>query len=508
MNLSILLRLFQWQKLIGLFGLLLCSVIAVIPIAQAGPPNANAVQTCRIKSVSNEVLCGSIKRPLVPRGVPSSEGASASTVDLEIHFVVFPSLSRVAGGAPIFFLAGGPGQSAIELSAAMQGFFSRLNQRRDIVFVDQRGTGKSAPLDCKQAPERLSIQASLDFDRQIGLIRECLKKWALLPYGKPEQLTHFTTIEAMQDLEAVRIALGYQKIDLVGGSYGTRAALEYLRQFPQTTGRVVIDGVAPSDMGLPTSGTVSANAALNLLLEHCAQEATCMQRYPDLKTTWNQLLSSLPKTYQSQNLLTRELESVRIEQSHILNLVRQALYAPGLSRGLPFAIKAASSGRLEPLLALSANMSGGQTTQFSWGMHFAVVCVEDMPKTDPAKAQSDVFGRLYSDVCRSFSSRLLPSEFYEVKPSPVPVLVLSGGSDPVTPPIYGERVAKALGARALHVVAPNLSHGLIGQGCAPDLVHRFLTTKSDLEAIKLETDCLTKIPAPPAFVPYALRGKS
>ena len=163
---------------------------------------------------------------------------------------------------PVFLLAGGPGQSAIAVAASTMALFSRLNNRRDIVFVDQRGTGGSAPLVCPDA-EHESLAEQADPDRQYRLAVECKAQLLKLPYIKSESdLGLFTTSIAVQDLDAVRRELGAERIDLVGASYGTRVALEYQRQFPKAVRRSVIDGVAPPDMALPASFSLDNQAAL------------------------------------------------------------------------------------------------------------------------------------------------------------------------------------------------------------------------------------------------------
>ncbi|MEO9068349.1 MAG: alpha/beta fold hydrolase, partial [Caldimonas sp.] len=200
---------------------------------------------CHVAGIRNGVLCGSVDRPLDP--------ARPQGTRIVVRYVVVPAMARRKLPDPVFLLAGGPGQSAVALAASTMPLFARLNNRRDIVFVDQRGTGGSAPLQC-QDPDHETLAEQADPDRQYRLTMACKAELLKLPYiGTERDLGLFTTWIAVQDLDAVRQALGAARIDLVGGSYGTRVALEYLRQFPAAVRRTVIDGVAPPDMALPAS---------------------------------------------------------------------------------------------------------------------------------------------------------------------------------------------------------------------------------------------------------------
>lgn len=406
-------------------------------------------------------------------------------------------------GGRVFFLAGGPGQSAISLAGKVFPLFARLNQNRDIVFVDQRGTGLSAPLQCKNSIKSLAL-ANTTLDAQVKTIRECKEQLRELPYA---DLRYFSTTLAMQDLDAVRQALGYSNIDLFGGSYGTRAALEYLRLYAARVGRVVIDGVAPPDMMLPTTSNDDANSALEKIWAACTSDADCQRFYPNSGQVWGNLLASLPKTVNVKNPLSQQIESVQITSDLLHTWVRQPLYGPSIAVGLPHAVSEASNGRWEAMLALASGLGADKSSAPAMGMHFSVVCSEDyglMLKTSVPVGQG--LELMYRQVCKDWPQAVIDPSFYTISPSAAPVLVLSGGWDPVTPPRHGQRIALALGSKALHWVAPNLSHGVSSRGCAPDLLFKFLQTKN-LDAQAIDASCLTKIPAPSFYIPVVKRNE-
>ena len=281
---------------------------------------------------------------------------------IDVHYVVVPALARRKRPDPVFFLAGGPGQSAIDVAPMVLRLFERLNNRRDLVFVDQRGTGRSAPLKCEDQRHR-PLSEQLDAGMRDRFLARCLARLKKLPYG---DLRHFTTVVAMQDLDAVRQALGAASIKLIGGSYGTRAALEYMRQFPHAVRRSVLDGVAPPDMVLPASFSTDGQTAFDALLAACDQEAVCHASHPGLRADWTQLLAALPQSMLVTHPLTGQREQLTITREMVLSLVRGSLYSPVAASALPFAIGEAARGGLNALLGLGVGAESPRAGGWRW----------------------------------------------------------------------------------------------------------------------------------------------
>ncbi|HKX94499.1 MAG TPA: alpha/beta hydrolase, partial [Methylibium sp.] len=256
---------------------LLAGLLAMATLAAA----AAAPQPCRVAGLRHEVLCGQVERPLDPSRPDGTR--------IAVHYVVVPATARHKRPDPVFFFAGGPGQSAIALAGSTWGLFARLGNRRDIVYIDQRGTGRSAPLACG-AEDALPLARRLDTEDAIARIAACRTRLQALPHG---DLRHYTTPVAVDDADAVRAALGAPQVNLVGGSYGTRVALEYLRRYPQRVRRVLLDGVAPADMVLPASMAADAQAALDALWSACAAEPACAARHPRPAERWAALRDAL-----------------------------------------------------------------------------------------------------------------------------------------------------------------------------------------------------------------------
>ena len=450
--------------------------------------------------MESEVQCGSVKRALDP--------AKPQGTQIDVQYIVVPAMARNKLPDPVLFLAGGPGQSAIDIAGAVMGRLTRLNNRRDLVFVDQRGTGRSAPLQCPD-DDRKSLAGSMGKDSQFETLDRCRAKLQALPYG---DLRQFTTTIAMQDMDAVREQLGVDQWNVIGGSYGTRAALEYLRQFPSHVRRTVIDGVAPPDMVLPESFSADNHAALEGVFKGCDENKACAARYPKLREEWTALLASMPKQVTLTHPITGEPEQLTLGRYTLLSLVRSPLYGPSAAALLPAAIHEASQGRFGPLMGIGASIGGSsKKTRLSEGMHFSVVCAEDVPRMGKQQPSNDFganFAEGYERICRDWPRGTVPEAFYSVPPTNSPVLLLSGGADPVTPPRHGERVAKALGAKnpalVQHIVVPESGHGVMGVRCMSDLIFRFVDAKTDAQALPQDGSCATGIPRPPAWLPPQL----
>ncbi len=478
-------------------GLLVAAAAAALAASQAQAQASAAaleLKPCRLSGYPTEVQCGSLKRPLNPTEPQGKQ--------IELRVAVVPALARNKLPDPVVFLAGGPGQAAVELLPALAQRLSRLNQRRDLVFVDQRGTGKSAPLECEEE-RNLPVQEQLDLAANERRLGECRQQLMKLPHG---DLRFYTTTIAMQDLDAVRQALGAAQWNVIGGSYGTRAGLEYLRQFPQATRRAILDGVAPPDGVLPRSMGTDVQSALDALLAHCAREPGCEKAYPKLAQQWQQLLASLPREVSLQHPLTGKVEKARIEAQHVVRAVRGPLYVPTLASAVPAAIAEAAIGNFNALSGLMTGMSSQRATRLAAGMHFSVVCAEDLPRLAQS---SDAPGRdtgtadreMYERICKDWPRGEVPPAFYDMPKAQSAVLLLSGGADPVTPPRHGERALKALGPKAKHEVVPAAGHGVMGLPCMRDTLARFIEAKTDDEALAVKTDCAAKMPLPLAFVP-------
>jgi pimeloyl-ACP methyl ester carboxylesterase len=473
-----------------------CAAVVLTLAVPALRAAETALQPCRLKGVEHGALCGRLQRALDP--------AHAQGVQIELHFAVLPALARNKKPDPVFFFAGGPGQSAIDLAGTVSRMLARFANRRDVVLVDQRGTGRSAPLKCDEDEVTVPLAHSADTARQVQRLHACREALAKLPYG---DLRFYTTTLAVADVDAVRQTLGAAQINLIGASYGTRVELEYLRQFPSKVRRAVLDGLAPPDMVLPVASATDVQAAFDALLESCDKDPACQARYPGLRAQWQALLAGLPRRVRVAHPTTGQDEELLLTRDMLLGMVRVPLYAPALSSALPAALSEAARGRFAALVGLSSALGSARgASALAQGMHFSVICSEDLAHAAAATDRSapdfgDGLAPLYRDVCAQWPRGAVPQAFYAVPEARVATLLLSGGIDPVTPPRHGARMAQALGALARHEVVPNAGHGVLGLGCMRDVVFRFVDAPTDIEAMQVDAGCARGVPRPPPFVP-------
>jgi pimeloyl-ACP methyl ester carboxylesterase len=260
-------------------------------------------------------------------------------------------------------------------------------------------------------------------------------------------------------------------------------------------------------MVLPISFSADGQAALEAVFKSCeADTKGCAKAYPHVRRQWGELLQGLPRRVTANHPLTGKAESFELTRAALLGLIRAPLYAPALASALPAAIDAAANGNLSALVGLSGSMGNRKSSRLAMGMHFSVVCAEDVPRMARAgRGVGEDLGlldaQMYESACAFWPRGEVPSAFYDVPAAGSPVLVLSGGADPATPPRHGARIAMALGKNAQHIVVPEAGHGVMGIGCMRDVVNRFVVAGTDASALPQDAACATRVPRPPVFVP-------
>jgi len=475
-------------------GSIAAVVLGLVLLAGCGssvPTALDRLERCGPEEGPTDAYCG------VYEVFEDREASSGRTIPLKI--VVLPAFSNNPASDPVFFLAGGPGEAAAEVAEALGGIWSRVRRSRDIVLVNQRGTGKENPLDCDTSNDEDSQIDVFDSTRFVDKMRVCLEAYDADP-------TQYLTSIAMDDLDEIRSWLGYGQINVYGGSYGTRAALVYLRRHPDTVRTVVLDGVAPPDMALSLYTARDGQRALDKLFADCAADAGCHERFGDLDTKLRNLIERLDRdkpVIETRHPRTGEPFTVRLTPAAIQLPLFGALYAPGDGMIIPLLIDEASNGNFAPFLAVAMQDSPGSEV-FSQGMFYSVVCAEDSPRVDVADTDAAVEGTFLGRTF--FETRMKPCEFwpradvepkyYEPVESDAPTLILSGDLDPITPPSWGESVAGSL-PNSRHLIAPSVGHGVMPVGCGMRLIEEFIESA---DAQSLDASCLGDIKRPPFFV--------
>jgi pimeloyl-ACP methyl ester carboxylesterase len=479
-----------------LAALLVVLVVLAVGCSRGGTQQTGrrvALSSCRVEGLEYPALCGTYE--------VFEDRAARQGRKVPLRIVLVPALAATAEPDPLVLLAGGPGQAASE--APVLKMVDRLHRSRDILLVDQRGTGGSRPLDCNPDPPEAGLAAKFDDAYREEDFQKCLKG-----YDADPRL--YTTPIAMDDLDEVREALGYEKLNLWGISYGTRAALVYMRQHPERVRTAILDGVAPLSLYLPLYMPRDAQRALELLFEHCEKEASCAQAFPELRPRVRALLEQLeqaPVKVTVEHPLTGVPERITLSRSVFLQALFGQLYTPEIAMLVPLMLDRATKGDWAPFVALSQGVTGGMSDAISHGMFFSVICAEDAPFiTEEAitrEASGTWFGpklvRNMLEPCKVWPRGTVPEGYREPVTSAVPTLLLSGELDPITPPSWGEEAKRTL-PNSLHVVVPGVGHNTMGLGCIQSLMADFVK-QGRLEGLK--SPCGAELTRPPFFTSFA-----
>lgn len=417
---------------------------------------------------------------------------------IALNIVVLPALSADPKPDPFFFLAGGPGQGAAKMAKPIRELFRQVLTDRDIVLVDQRGTGKSNPLDCIDPDDSLKAFSQTD-EVSIAKLKKCME-------GYDADLRLYTTSIAMDDLDDVRAFLGYDTINIYGGSYGTRAGLVYMRQHGDRVRTAVLDGVAPTNMRLPLFFARDVQRAFDRLIADCEADTACHAAYPGLGARIGALIERLennPPLVPIVHPRTGERGEIRMTARIVANVFAVTLYQPLAASLIPALVARAEQDDFQGVLALAGTGDPGEPNM-SVGMQLSVICAEDSPRfsADEAKkhAEGSLFGpyvmRLQQEACTFWPRGEVDASYYQPVQSPIPTLIMSGEIDPVTPPVWGEEIARTL-PNSRHIVIPGTGHTAGGTGCGRRLIKAFIDAG---RADSLDTSCVQKVTRPPYFV--------
>jgi pimeloyl-ACP methyl ester carboxylesterase len=465
-----------------------------LPAAAEDAPTLPLIE-CRLEHplhlTSIPAHCGTLRVPL------DREHPKEGSVDLKV--AVVPALNRRSTAVPLFLLAGGPGQSAMQVYVALNTAFQRINRNHAIVLLDQRGTGLSSLQSCAYPEDWQEPVDPMPALRKATM--DCLAK--LGPHVR-----YYTTSIAVRDLDEMRLALGYDQIDLYGGSYGTRVAELYMRRYPAHVQAVILDGVTYPQQAIGAETPLDGERALNLIVARCLKAPDCAATYPQLQDDLTNLLreygpQKTPVTIDDPNSgLPLEIEFNR----RILNAALRLLsYSSMQASLLPALIQGAAHGKLRPLAAQAVMNMRQISDQLANGMQYSVICSEDEPFFASANIDRAATAKTYQgtdmmdalhEICGLWPRGPVDAELHAPLHSDIPTLLLSGEADPVTPPVDAERAAAGL-TRHRHLILKGEGHGQLPTGCMPTVAADFLDNPAP---DKLDTTCLDRHTPEPFFL--------
>jgi pimeloyl-ACP methyl ester carboxylesterase len=465
----------------------LCSASLFIAITSSSWAKNSVKQpltltSCHIEGIRQQVQCGTL--------VTLENYAKSDGVKIDINFVVLPAIDNSQKKQPLMFLAGGPGQAATELASRIFRGFNEIRKTRDLILIDQRGTGKSHPLQCENSLE-LDPYTSIPENFALSDIEQCLAQLT-------GDLSQYNSENAIRDFEAVREALGHQQVHIYGGSYGTRAGLIYMRMFPNSLKSVVLDSVGPIEVPIGLFGK-SAEQSFIKLIENCQNEESCATQYPALAKEFTAItnkLSQAPVTVEIVHPRLGTKTAFTISKDKFISSIQMQLYSMETRSLVPLLIHQAYLGNYMPLAGIIAQSEGGMGIYIA--LHLNIVCNEDFPKISAdmkavdadnnfAKGMSLV---MVGKACAAWPTYQPSADFYQTVTADIPTLIMSGELDPVTPASNGEKSHVNL-PNSHHIISKNNAHIVASTACGIKIVNEFLEKKTPKE---LDESCLEEIP--------------
>jgi pimeloyl-ACP methyl ester carboxylesterase len=419
--------------------------------------------------------------------VPENWQDPERNTSLTLQAARLAAKSGARDATPVFVLAGGPGASAIDMLIQQPGIFAEINKRHDLVFVDQRGTGRSNALRCTVPTMVGNNDAVAQF---VALSRACKEQLVSSPKW-------YTTAAAVQDLFAVKSALGYEQIHLLGFSYGTRVAQTFIRRYPEAVKSVILDGAVYPGDALGLAHARYLDNLIQQLIDDCAADSPCAERFPRLAQAYKAYVAIEPTTSQElllTNAATGQRERHLISRSDLDSALRLLSYGAESQALLPLLLTQGAEGDWQALAQLAQSMTARFDALMALGMHHTVMCAEDVRFYPPAETITPSDTQLMMakmpealrQICADWP--VPPPEPLDRQPlsSDIPALILSGSRDPVTPPADGERV-RAQFINGVHLIGKGVGHGVMTIPCFAQLAAEFLTTGAAPEASE---DCV------------------
>lgn len=477
--------------------LFLCLAAALPAAGRAWASGRLALSPCELRQSEELTLiqaqCGRLavaENPAAPQGR-----------QIGLRVAVVPAVSTRKRPDPLFVLAGGPGMAATAFYASVAPVFAAIHRDRDIVLVDQRGTGGSNALDCESSEEDLYQSTTAQI---VVETERCLKM-----LSARADVRFYTTSLAVQDLDRVRAALGYDRVDLYASSYGTIVAQQYIRRFPQRVRSVILDGVVPPQLALGATSALDAQAALSSIFARCVREPVCQARFGDPAASYRQVhdqLAAHPAWVDLTDPTSGEPYRLRFTADQLAMVLRLASYTPELAALLPLDLhEAAATGNFAPLAGqflLIDRLYGGAVAE---GMNYTVVCSEDVSfyhvdAEQRAELTKTFLGTSELDgleaVCGIWPHGPVDPDFHQPLHSQVPALLLSGGNDPITPPRDAALASRGF-AHSLSLVIPQFGHGQLTDPCMAGVMAQFVRRAS---VAGLDTACTRRLSPVPFFL--------
>ncbi len=482
------------QRILSLCLLLICSISCAtrtIPDNTTGPKTRIALEPCGFASYASKALCG--------RYEVFEDRASRAGRMISLEIVMLPALGPDAAPDPVFYLSGGPGQGAAKIaSIGEDSLMTKLRRQRDLVFVDQRGTGDSHPLHCDVFHRGAAVQDFFAELFPLDQVRACRMSLARIA-----DLRLYTTPIAMDDLDEVRQALGYEKINLYGISYGSMAAIQYLRQHPNHVRSLALAGVATPATKMPLHFAKGAQRAMYKLIHDCSVDDDCRSSFPDIERDLTRVLARLdqgPVSFDLSHPKTKEKQNVRLSRSVFAERIKNLLYNLQSASLMPLLLRRAAEGDWTPFGRIVTGTRINSNHLPAMGVYFTVTCSESVPfisdieiaKETDGTFMGDYRTRAHKRACREWPRGEISQDYFAPLKTTAPVLMLSGELDGATPPQFAAAVGMTL-INSRQILLRNTAHEY-GSECTKNIIGQFISSGS---VHGLDTTCISNLSRPP-----------
>ncbi len=414
---------------------------------------------------------------------------------IRLNVEVVPAKDQINKVEPMFIVMGGPGQAATDLISFFSDIFKAINEKSDLVFVDQRGTGKSNPLQLKGTYNKLADYFKDDFADKTTI----QKSFDAL--SKENDLSCYGTLNAIIDLDKVREVMGYKKINLYGTSYGTRVSIAYINKYPNRVRTATLKGLVPYELIIPFDFAEDAQRSLDILIADCKENQNCNTAYPDLAHELETFFKTkFPMSVAFVNPETKKIDTVWLTKEIVALNMRVLLMSPSTTKNIPFIVTQFNKGNYDPMTTVMLSIKKSYLKGVYDGMTLCVICHEDYPAltrlTKQTKTETflgDYWIYRVTNSCEIWNPKKREVQKTKISKQNTPVLIISGNRDGATPPKYGEEVLK-LFSNGTHVVVNAGSHSFDGmRNCVENIISDFVLSGQTKD---LNTNCTTAIKFP------------
>ncbi len=447
---------------------------------------------CHVEDVKEELRCG------VYNVFENRRTRTGRKLPLKI--ILIHARQPHPDQGPIFYMAGGPGEAATELADLVLGWGDA--DEHDVVLVDERGTGDGHRLDCKSPESDNNLERCLNgpFDSEVA--RACREE-----LQKKFDLSQYTTPNFVDDIDEIRAAMGYDKINLNGGSFGTYAAQIYMRRHREHARSAYLTSLVTLTNRVPLYHAEAAQLGLDQLFKDCDQDAACHAAYPRFRENFAAVLNKVreaPVATWVKHPVTGARTDIHLTERAFADAVRTMMYRSRKARELPFLIEQALAGDFSPFAEAALRSSRDIYSGGRMGLHYCITCNEFVRRIHPEEIEPATRASFLGSwrardqmaACKHWSKTDLPADYFEPFSLETPAVLVSGATDSASPPKWGE-VVKSYMPNAIHVVVPGDAHTPENE-CTRSIRHELFRTGT---THGLDTSCMTKMQRAPFKLP-------